>query len=271
MSAPQENQTNCDMSVAHPSCIVNKAFSYSTRVFSIEGTVKVQKYASKLWGLHNNARFSKQCQAWDAGTSFTRCSKYRKSRFNGYTRRYRDLRHGLGKRPFTTCVPAYVGARNLVTLSYEELHDQRIIQRPNMLQRARWLGALQPRAMEFSSQPSLNHATHADTRNRRRAFIALGSNIGDRFKNIERACNLMNEMGHIKVLRTSGLWETTPMYVVDQELFLNGVCEVSYSLSSVLPSDALQHPLLISVRLRLRAAPSSSSTCSKACNHPSAG
>jgi 2-amino-4-hydroxy-6-hydroxymethyldihydropteridine diphosphokinase/dihydropteroate synthase len=38
---------------------------------------------------------------------------------------------------------------------------------------------------------------------------------------------MMPEKGiHIK--RTSSLWETEPMYVKDQELFLNGVAEVSF-------------------------------------------
>lgn len=31
----------------------------------------------------------------------------------------------------------------------------------------------------------------------------------------------------IKILRTSSLWETDPMYVLEQDKFLNGVCEVS--------------------------------------------
>lgn len=57
------------------------------------------------------------------------------------------------------------------------------------------------------------------------AYIALGSNLGDRINWIERACNLMSKKG-IKVKRTSCLWETTPMYVTEQENFVNGACEV---------------------------------------------
>jgi 2-amino-4-hydroxy-6-hydroxymethyldihydropteridine diphosphokinase/dihydropteroate synthase len=34
----------------------------------------------------------------------------------------------------------------------------------------------------------------------------------------------------INVLRTSSLWETEPMYVLDQNNFLNGVCEVGRPL-----------------------------------------
>lgn len=63
------------------------------------------------------------------------------------------------------------------------------------------------------------------------AYIALGGNLGDRVAEIERACKEMDKRG-IKVTRTSSLWETEPMYVTDQDRFLNGVCEVRLSLST---------------------------------------
>jgi 2-amino-4-hydroxy-6-hydroxymethyldihydropteridine diphosphokinase/dihydropteroate synthase len=59
------------------------------------------------------------------------------------------------------------------------------------------------------------------------AYIALGSNLGDRIGWIEKACNLMSERG-ITVKRTSCLWETAPMYVEDQNNFVNGACEVCH-------------------------------------------
>lgn len=63
------------------------------------------------------------------------------------------------------------------------------------------------------------------------AYIALGSNLGDRIDMIEKACNEMAARG-IKIKRTSCLWETEPMYVLSQENFVNGACEVSNSLFS---------------------------------------
>lgn len=57
------------------------------------------------------------------------------------------------------------------------------------------------------------------------AYIALGSNLGDRIDMIEKACNEMSARG-IKIKRTSCLWETEPMYVLDQGNFVNGACEV---------------------------------------------
>lgn len=59
------------------------------------------------------------------------------------------------------------------------------------------------------------------------AYIALGSNLGNRIEWIEKACSMMKERG-IDIKRTSCLWETEPMYVKDQDRFLNGVAEVSY-------------------------------------------
>ena len=59
-----------------------------------------------------------------------------------------------------------------------------------------------------------------------RAFIALGSNMGDRLDMIERACKLLEHSGDVSILRTSSLWETKAMYVENQADFLNGICEV---------------------------------------------
>ncbi|OJJ46614.1 hypothetical protein ASPZODRAFT_132700 [Penicilliopsis zonata CBS 506.65] len=72
-----------------------------------------------------------------------------------------------------------------------------------------------------------------------RAFIALGSNVGERIEMIEQAC-LEMERASIKVKRTSSLFETAPMYVLDQDPFMNGVCEVETSLSPMELLNTLQ-------------------------------
>jgi len=74
---------------------------------------------------------------------------------------------------------------------------------------------------------------------KRTAYIALGSNLGDRIGWIEKACNEMDRRG-IRVKRTSSLWETEPMYVVDQDRFVNGACEVETTLEPLELLDALQ-------------------------------
>jgi len=62
-----------------------------------------------------------------------------------------------------------------------------------------------------------------------KAYIALGSNLGDRIGMLEKALLEMSARG-IKIKRTSSLWETKPMYVLDQDNFVNGACEVSTSI-----------------------------------------
>jgi len=67
--------------------------------------------------------------------------------------------------------------------------------------------------------------------------IALGSNIGDRFANIETALRLIEHPGQlidddfaVSVINTSFMYETAPMYVRDQPRFANCACLVSTSI-----------------------------------------
>lgn len=80
---------------------------------------------------------------------------------------------------------------------------------------------------QFSTSPSREAGCGCGGRRggTRTAYIALGSNVGDRISMIEQACKEMDSRG-IKVKRTSSLWETEPMYVLDQDRFVNGACEV---------------------------------------------
>ena len=71
------------------------------------------------------------------------------------------------------------------------------------------------------------------------AAIALGSNLGDRFANIEHALRLLESpqmlypnlvKAKVDVVDTSFMYETAPMYVTDQSLFINCACLVSHCL-----------------------------------------
>ncbi|KAK0293347.1 trifunctional dihydropteroate synthetase [Friedmanniomyces endolithicus] len=73
-----------------------------------------------------------------------------------------------------------------------------------------------------------------------RIFVALGSNVGDRLRSIETACNAIDKEPNIRVVQTSSLYETEPMYVQDQERFLNGVCEIETALRPMDLLDKLQ-------------------------------
>jgi len=67
---------------------------------------------------------------------------------------------------------------------------------------------------------------------RKRVFIALGSNIGDRVGNIRRAVDSLEEDEGVRGERTGRMYESEPMYVEDQARFINTVIEVSYFLHS---------------------------------------
>ncbi|PWN90850.1 Dihydropteroate synthase [Acaromyces ingoldii] len=61
--------------------------------------------------------------------------------------------------------------------------------------------------------------------------IALGSNLGDRFANLENAVRLLSENENCKLVDTSFLYETTPMYYEDQPKFLNAACRIATRLT----------------------------------------
>lgn len=56
-------------------------------------------------------------------------------------------------------------------------------------------------------------------------FLAIGSNVGDRFKAVKDSLIELEKRG-IAVKRTSNLYQSAPMYVLDQPTFLNGVIQV---------------------------------------------
>ncbi|PMQ01745.1 MAG: 2-amino-4-hydroxy-6-hydroxymethyldihydropteridine diphosphokinase [Dictyoglomus sp. NZ13-RE01] len=62
------------------------------------------------------------------------------------------------------------------------------------------------------------------------AFIALGSNLGDREKNIKIALEKIQNAG-VKILKISRIIETEPYGYLDQGKFLNAVCMVETNLS----------------------------------------
>ena len=63
------------------------------------------------------------------------------------------------------------------------------------------------------------------------AFIGVGSNIGDRYKNIRDAEREINKSGTCKIVRISKIYETDPVGYLNQEKFLNCVFEIKTELS----------------------------------------
>ncbi|KAF2152041.1 Dihydropteroate synthase [Myriangium duriaei CBS 260.36] len=74
----------------------------------------------------------------------------------------------------------------------------------------------------------------------KKAYVALGANIGDKLATIERACDMLNAHEAIRLLQTSSLYPTKPMYVSDQDWFYNAACEIETSLSPMQLLDELQ-------------------------------
>lgn len=68
------------------------------------------------------------------------------------------------------------------------------------------------------------------------AYIAFGSNVGNRVDNINQALTLLESECSSVVLDTSFLYETPPMYYTEQPAFLNGVCKIATCLE---PHDLL--------------------------------
>ena len=67
-------------------------------------------------------------------------------------------------------------------------------------------------------------------------FLSLGSNLGDRRKNLERGLDLLTQ-GGVRILRASSLYRTQPVGYKNQPWFYNQVVEVSSSLN---PYDLLR-------------------------------
>lgn len=84
-----------------------------------------------------------------------------------------------------------------------------------------------------------------------RAYVALGSNLGDREENLCTALKHLQENG-VEVIKTSTFIETEPYGVTDQPGFVNAVCQVETELA---PLELLR--LLLNIeqemgRVRLR-------------------
>lgn len=86
---------------------------------------------------------------------------------------------------------------------------------------------------------TLDYVSITVKRERHRAFIAYGSNLGEREKNITTALDSLANHPSIEVLEKSSTIETKPWGVTDQTDFLNGVVLVETWLKPEVLMDAL--------------------------------
>jgi 2-amino-4-hydroxy-6-hydroxymethyldihydropteridine diphosphokinase len=70
-------------------------------------------------------------------------------------------------------------------------------------------------------------------------YLSLGSNLGDRAANLERAIGLLPEIG-VHLLRRSCLYETEPVDLLEQPWFVNCVVEAETTLAPRALLEGLQ-------------------------------
>ncbi|TCO74402.1 2-amino-4-hydroxy-6-hydroxymethyldihydropteridine diphosphokinase [Marinisporobacter balticus] len=72
----------------------------------------------------------------------------------------------------------------------------------------------------------------------RKAYLGIGSNIGNKKENIEKTIALLKDNPLISVCAISSFYETAPVGYTDQDWFLNIVVEIDTSL---VPYDLLDY------------------------------
>ncbi|WP_434304025.1 2-amino-4-hydroxy-6-hydroxymethyldihydropteridine diphosphokinase [Clostridium botulinum] len=77
------------------------------------------------------------------------------------------------------------------------------------------------------------------------AYVAFGSNIGEKESYIKRALEKIEKRG-MKIIKVSPIYETEPYGVLDQDSFLNGVVKIETNLT---PEDLIEELLNIEKQL----------------------
>lgn len=85
-----------------------------------------------------------------------------------------------------------------------------------------------------------------------RVFLGLGSNIGDKHHNLSLAISELTQTPGITLLNTSSFYKSAPWGYEDQDWFLNGVVEISTTLS---PHELLHAVKDIESRMGRKPAP----------------
>ena len=79
------------------------------------------------------------------------------------------------------------------------------------------------------------------------AYIAIGSNLGDKEQNLNNAIDKINALNTTKISRKSNFYETKPVGYADQDNFLNGALEVKTLLT---PEKLIRELLKIESELK---------------------
>lgn len=78
------------------------------------------------------------------------------------------------------------------------------------------------------------------------ALIGIGSNVGDKARNIGRALDLLCADGAVRLVRRSRLYRSKPWGILDQDWFVNAAAAVA---TDVAPHDLLRRCLAVEDRM----------------------
>jgi 2-amino-4-hydroxy-6-hydroxymethyldihydropteridine diphosphokinase len=73
----------------------------------------------------------------------------------------------------------------------------------------------------------------------KQVYLGLGTNIGDRHANLEKALNLLGK--RLEIVKASSVYETEPVGYKDQPKFLNAVCLAQTSLGTLQLLSLVKH------------------------------
>ena len=76
-----------------------------------------------------------------------------------------------------------------------------------------------------------------DERKKTTAFIAVGSNLGDRVRNCREAIRQVSHTPGVELVSVSSLYETAPVGIASNKRFINAVFEV---LTTLTPLDLME-------------------------------
>lgn len=99
------------------------------------------------------------------------------------------------------------------------------ISKPYALTFAKFASVEITRTPATSSKPALASVA-AVTGDKHVAILAVGSNMGDSVQNIASAIEMIEATTKARLVDTSFLYESEPMYVEDQDRFVNGAIKV---------------------------------------------
>ena len=78
------------------------------------------------------------------------------------------------------------------------------------------------------------------------SLLSLGTNLCNRKENIENCLQYLNKSKNINIIGVSSLYETSPMYNLNQKDFINCVIEVKTSLK---PLELLEYTQLVETKM----------------------